>query len=292
MTLAEIYARAVHLMHKMFLRIPATKQQFRCDVLFFFPRELLTSQLLLFLDTRSNHQHEHLTLPPSRPAKPAVLSRRRKPPPSPSVSLPPSKPLTPSPPNKQPPSEPTQSPALSVTISTSFPSSEIFGIKLINNHPTLAVLSIANDEPAPITVVFVGGSLWTLPDTPSSPPVPQIVRNLTTTRYNGVEVPAGEKQSVEYRFSTELQPQELVLNLAAVVRGEDGVVVTVPAFNETVAVVEAEVGFFDPQMYVLTYTFLPSLLSHRLPSHASIPIPIPFPTILLYSGPTPLSPIK
>lgn len=74
------------------------------------------------------------------------------------------------------------------------------------------------------------------------------MRNLTTTRYNAVEIPAGEKESVEYRFTTELHPQELVLNLAAVVRGEGGEVVTVPAFNETVAVVEAEMGFFDPQM--------------------------------------------
>ncbi|KAL8754023.1 MAG: hypothetical protein Q9184_005243, partial [Pyrenodesmia sp. 2 TL-2023] len=146
-----------------------------------------------------------------------------------------------------PPQEPAQSPALSVQISTSFPSLEIFGIKLINNHPTLAVLSIENNEGFPISVVFVGGSLWTLPNTPSSPPVPQIVRNLTTTRYNAVEIPAGEKESVEYRFTTELHPQELVLNLAAVVRGEGGEVVTIPAFNETVAVVEAEMGFFDPQ---------------------------------------------
>ncbi|KAL8916263.1 MAG: hypothetical protein Q9208_008618 [Pyrenodesmia sp. 3 TL-2023] len=161
---------------------------------------------------------------------------------------------------EDPPQEPTQSPALSVQISTSFPSSEIFGVKLINNHPTLAVLSIANNEAFPISVVFIGGSLWTRPNTPSSPPVPQIVRNLTTTRYNAVEIPAGEKESVEYRFTTELQPQELVLNLAAVLRGEGGEVVTVPAFNETVAVVEAEMGFFDPQIIFL-YLFLLALFA-------------------------------
>ncbi|KAI4122251.1 MAG: hypothetical protein LQ338_005924 [Usnochroma carphineum] len=145
------------------------------------------------------------------------------------------------------PEEPTQSPNLAVHVSTSFPSSEIFGVKLINNHPTLAVLSISNDEPSPISVVFIGGSLWTVPDLPTSPPTPQIVRNLTTTRYD-VQIPAGEKESVEYRFTTELHPQEFKLNLAVVVTDDEGTPYTLPAFNETVAVVEPDTSIFDPQM--------------------------------------------
>ncbi|KAL8963982.1 MAG: hypothetical protein Q9197_007039, partial [Variospora fuerteventurae] len=173
-----------------------------------------------------------------------------------------------------PPESPSQSPALSVQISTSFPSSEIFGVKLVNAVPTLAVLSITNNEPSPINVVFIGGSLWTVPDTPSSPPTPQIVRNLTTTRYNDVSIPAGEKESIEYRFKTELQPQDLLLNLAVVVTDEKGEAFTIPAFNETVAVVERDTSIFDPQMLV------PSLLppiphpsSHRDQRYPFIPFP-------------------
>ncbi|KAI4119551.1 MAG: hypothetical protein LQ345_000548 [Seirophora villosa] len=161
---------------------------------------------------------------------------------------------------EQPPESPSQSPALSVQISTSFPSSEIFGIKLVNAVPTLAVLSITNDEPSPINVVFIGGSLWTLPDTPSSPPTPQIVRNLTTTRYKDITIPAGEKESVEYRFATELQPQDLLLNLAAVVTDEKGETYTIAAFNETVAVVERDTSIFDPQIIFL-YLFLLALFA-------------------------------
>ena len=128
-------------------------------------------------------------------------------------------------------------------MSTSFPSSEIFGIKLVNGHPTQALLSITNDEPEPVTVVFVGGSLWI----DFGDKGPRIVRNLTTTRYN-VEIPAGVKESISYSFTTELLPQDLKLNLAAVVTDAEGTSFTLQAFNETVSIVEPDTSIFDPQM--------------------------------------------
>ncbi|KAI4160375.1 MAG: hypothetical protein LQ342_005786 [Letrouitia transgressa] len=156
-------------------------------------------------------------------------------------------------------SAPSQSPNLAVKISTSFPSSEIFGIKLINGHPTQALLSITNDEPQPINVVFIGGSLWTT-DFAIQPP--QIVRNLTTTRYD-VEIPAGEKESISYSFATELQPQDLKLNLAVVLTDSEGAPFTFQAFNETVSVVEPDTSIFDPQIIFL-YLFLLALFAGTL----------------------------
>ncbi|KAL8953676.1 MAG: hypothetical protein Q9222_000460, partial [Ikaeria aurantiellina] len=161
--------------------------------------------------------------------------------------------------------EPPQTPNVNVQISTSFPSSEIFGVKLVNGAPTTALLSITNSEPAPVSVLFIGGSLWTsnaLPVAPSSKNPsggPQIIRNLTTTRYD-VEIPAGESESITYKFATELQPQELKLNLAVVVKDSEGVPYTLPAFNETVAVVEPDTSIFDPQILFL-YLFLLSLFT-------------------------------
>jgi hypothetical protein len=70
---------------------------------------------------------------------------------------------------------------------------------------------------------------------------------LTTTRYN-VEIPAGEKQNLVYTFATELHPQELRLNLATILSDVNGDYYTVPAFNETVSVVEQDTSIFDPQM--------------------------------------------
>lgn len=106
------------------------------------------------------------------------------------------------------------------------------------------MLSITNNEAAPVTVNVVGGSLWTV----AGPSVAaQNIKNLTAVKYN-VEIPAGQKETVAYAFTTVLQPQELRLNLAAAVTDSKGTAFTVQAFNETVTVVEPETSIFDPQM--------------------------------------------
>lgn len=123
----------------------------------------------------------------------------------------------------------------------SFPASEIFGVKLVNGHPTQALIDFTNDEPNPVTVNFVGGSLWSLDEQS------KVVRNLTATRY-GVEIPAGQKESISYSFATEMHPQDLRLNLATILSDSEGKFFTVQAFNGTVSVVEPETSIFDPQM--------------------------------------------
>lgn len=152
---------------------------------------------------------------------------------------------------------PSSTPNLAVQISASFPASELFGIKLVNGHPTQSVLSISNNEAAPVTVNFIGGSLWTPSSSLTTPPTTgQIIRNLTAVKYN-VEIPAGQKESLAYTFSSPvLAPQELRLNLAAAVTDTKGTVHTVQAFNETVTVVEAETSLFDPQIIFLYLVLL------------------------------------
>lgn len=124
-------------------------------------------------------------------------------------------------------------------IHTTFPNSEIFGIKLVNGHATQAVLSVVNQDPTPVRVQLVGGSLWDLR-------TDQAVRNLTAIPYN-IEIPGGANESLTYNFATELHPQDLRLVLAALVT-KDKLAYQVPAFNGTVSVVEAPLSFFDPQM--------------------------------------------
>lgn len=142
---------------------------------------------------------------------------------------------------------PSKSPDLAVTISASFPNSEVFGVKLVNGHATQAVLSVANNEIEPINLLFVGGSLMTPVGAPGAPAPPVIVRNLTATRYD-VMIPAGEKETLTYSFATEMHPQDLTLNLAAMIQNSEGSVFTKQVFNETVSVVESSTSFFDPQM--------------------------------------------
>ncbi|KAJ6144761.1 hypothetical protein N7470_008656 [Penicillium chermesinum] len=137
---------------------------------------------------------------------------------------------------------------LAVKVHTSFPHSEIFGIKVINGHPTEAVVSFTNDEPNPVTLNILGASLWDLGEES------KIVRNLTASRY-GVEIPAKSQEAVIYSFATEMHPQDLRLNIAAILSDSEGGFFTLQAFNGTVSVVEPDTSIFDPQIIFL-YFFL------------------------------------
>lgn len=131
---------------------------------------------------------------------------------------------------------------LNVKVSVSFPQSEIFGVKLVNGHATEARLSINNNEPTPIGVSIVGGSLIEEQAGES-----RIVRNLTAQKYS-IEIPAGAEETVPYTFTTELHPRDLRLQLVTVLKDSKNNFVTVPIYNETVSIVEAATSFFDPQM--------------------------------------------
>ncbi|TVY50331.1 Increased recombination centers protein 22 [Lachnellula cervina] len=150
---------------------------------------------------------------------------------------------------------PPTTPNLAVSVSASFPASEVFGVKLINGHATQALLGFSNDEPEAVQIAVIGGALTTLqPLAPGTPASAAIIRNLTGTRYD-VEIPAGEKLTLPYTFTADLNPQDLRLNLMAVVMSKAGEVYQVQAFNETVSVVEAATSIFDPQIIFL-YLFL------------------------------------
>ncbi|KAJ5295591.1 hypothetical protein PENANT_c001G05527 [Penicillium antarcticum] len=143
--------------------------------------------------------------------------------------------------------------SLAVTAQASFPASEIFGIKLVNGHPTQALIDVSNDEPNPITVNFIGGSLRN-PDDQT-----QVIRNLTAVRY-GVEIPAGQKETISYSFATEMHPQDLLMTLSAIISDSEGNFLPVTAHNGTVTVVEADTSIFDPQILFL-YFFLLACVS-------------------------------
>lgn len=129
-------------------------------------------------------------------------------------------------------------------MSTAFPASEIFGVKVVNGQSTEAQVTFSNEESEPVLVNLIGGSLWSL-DTPDQPG--QIVRNLSTARYN-LPIPAGEKDSLTFKFSTEMHPQDLRLHIAAAVSNNAGSLFTLSAYNETISVVEPDTSIFDPQM--------------------------------------------
>ncbi|KAI4148181.1 MAG: hypothetical protein LQ340_005201 [Diploschistes diacapsis] len=139
--------------------------------------------------------------------------------------------------------------SLGVKVRTSFPQSEIFGVKLVNGQPTQAILQFSNPDTTPINVAFIGGSLWA-PDPKTKGETSMIVRNITSTRYN-VQIPAEGEESINYSFATELHPQELRLNLVTVLTTDKGAIYTLNAYNETVSIVEPDASFFDLQLIFL-----------------------------------------
>jgi hypothetical protein len=124
----------------------------------------------------------------------------------------------------------------------------VFGVKLVNGHATQAILDFTNNEAESVSVSYVGGTLSTLKKLAAGlPGSAAIVRNLTATRY-AVEIAPGTKETLPYTFSTDLNPEDLRLQLIAVVSSKDGATFQIQAFNETVSVVEAATNIFDPQM--------------------------------------------
>ena len=139
--------------------------------------------------------------------------------------------------------EPPVSPNLKISVHASFPKSEVFGVKLVNGHPTKSVLSFENEDTEAITVAYVSASLWTQENAAQES---RNIRNLTASKYN-VQIPPGEKESLTYSFTTELHPQNLKLKITASVMSDNGIF-AIQAFDETITVVEAPTSILDPQM--------------------------------------------
>lgn len=119
---------------------------------------------------------------------------------------------------------------------------------MINGHATQALVEIVNGEDTPVQIAVIGGSLASTKELPAGThPSASIIRNLTNKSYD-FAIPAGEKASFPYAFTTDLNPQDLNLLLIAVISSPSGGVYQLPAYNGTVTVVEAATSFFDPQM--------------------------------------------
>ena len=143
--------------------------------------------------------------------------------------------------------DPKSTANLAINLTTTFPSAEVFGIKLVNGQRNDAVISLKNNEPQPITLQLVGGSLWS-PDFGEKSPS-QLVRNLTTIPYR-TEVPAGEAETFRYGIQMEMHPVDLVLKLGAVLSDEEQNFYSMSAFEGNVSVVERPTSWLDPQVYV------------------------------------------
>ncbi|KAI0023551.1 hypothetical protein F4780DRAFT_55426 [Xylariomycetidae sp. FL0641] len=140
---------------------------------------------------------------------------------------------------------------LKADIATTFPDADIFGVKLVNGRPTKAVVDVTNNEDKPIQVAFVGGQLHTTQElAPDTAPYMGILRNLTTVRYEAT-IPPGEQQSLPFSFILDMQPQDVRLQLVAVISNSANQIFQVGVSDQVVSIVEAPTSFFDPQIIFL-----------------------------------------
>ncbi|KAI1772927.1 hypothetical protein F4818DRAFT_128609 [Hypoxylon cercidicola] len=141
---------------------------------------------------------------------------------------------------------------LNAEVVATFPEADdIFGVKLVNGRPTKAVIDVTNNEDEPILVAFMGGQLMNPKDLGEhANPMSAVVRNLTTVRYEA-SVPAGEKASLPYSFVLDMQPQDVRLQLVAVVSNAANQIFQVGVYDQTVSIVEAPTSILDPQIIFL-----------------------------------------
>lgn len=140
---------------------------------------------------------------------------------------------------------------LNADIRTSFPDSDILGLKLVNGRTTTALVEVTNHEDGPIQFLFANGALWTPEELADDVPAYQgIVRNLTVVQYS-LEIEPGETKSFPYSFVLDMNPQDVRLHLLAVFTNAKGVVFQVPAYEGSTAIVEAPTSFLDPQIIFL-----------------------------------------
>jgi hypothetical protein len=93
------------------------------------------------------------------------------------------------------------------------------------------------------------GALHTTKTLPEDAPAYQsILRNLSTVQYNLV-VEAGETKSVSFPITLDMQPQDVRVQLYAVLADDKGTIVTVEAYNGSASIVEPPTSLLDPQMY-------------------------------------------
>lgn len=112
-------------------------------------------------------------------------------------------------------------------------------------------MEIVNKEDAPINVVFLGGSLSTTQPLPEdAPPHAGVLRNLSARSYD-VDIEPGETRALPFPFVQDMQPQQVFLNVMAVLRNSKNQIFQVNAHSGLASIVEAPTSIFDPQMYVV-----------------------------------------
>jgi len=131
---------------------------------------------------------------------------------------------------------------LKVTVNVTFPDIDSpLKMTIFNRKLTKLNINLQNNEIGTLGLDLVGGALWDADHT-------KIVRNLSTVKVHHNKLEPEHSVIIPYTFTTDIYPQDVILELGLVATDPTGSKVSHTLFKGPLTVADPPTSIFDPQV--------------------------------------------